>query len=259
MAKTRLEVKNALISYLEPINDVIAVWEGGSAATGFVDNYSDLDVTIVTTHDPTDPIFKLIDEHFESQYCILRKYRVPEPTWHHMSQCFYLLNDTEELFYADIAVVHYNNPVKFTETDRHGNAIVAFDKQGVFMASDTPTEEIEKLCKRVYAATTSIDFVIILELRKAIARNNWIASHSNYLQLVSRLLISLLNIKHRPQKADFGIRYIDRDYPVSDYELISDLLKVCSVKEIKSKTDIALMRYQDLVLELQHKYQARNT
>lgn len=230
---------------------IVAAWEGGSIATGYLDEFSDLDLLIVVEDEDTEPVFTLLQEYFERDYGIERSFRIPEPAWHGMSQCFYLLSDFPPFFYCDIAVVAAQNPHKFTEPDRHGNAVIWFDKQGIYKPVPTPNEERDLLLSRIYRNVTSTDWLGIIELQKALERDNWIASQMNYVMLLSRHLIPLLNIKYRPNKADFGIRYADRDYPPEAASELEDMLRIQDVADIRKHAEKAINWYYELKSEFE--------
>lgn len=251
MAHSAEEIRAGLKVFLEGREEVLAAWEGGSAATGWLDEYSDLDLEIVTGGSDTEPVFKLLEEYFAAQYGIERKFRMPEPAWHGMSQCFYLLRDCPAYFYCDIAVVTRENPHKFNEPDRHGHSVVWFDKAGVFKAEPTPQEAVEQLARRVWASATETDFLSRIELEKALARENWIAAYMNYWIFLNRQLVSLLNLKYRRAKADFGIRYSEREYPPAEAEKLADLLKTVCLEDIRKNYENALAWYQALIAELE--------
>ncbi len=250
MEHSSAKVRSGLKDLLKREKAVLAAWEGGSAATGFLDEYSDLDLLIVISDEDTEPIFKLLDGYLEDNYGIQKKFRLPEPTWHGMSQCFYLLRDFPNHFYCDICVVPASNPHKLTEPDRHGHAVVWFDKAGIYKPVVTPAEERNKLVGRVFASATAFDWLRVLELKKALARGKWISSQFNYMVFINRNLVPLLNIKYRPAKADFGINYVDREYPPEISAEISELLKVCSVEEIREKSARAINWFNELKEEL---------
>ena len=245
-----ISIKAELKDLLQGMPRVLAAWEGGSAATGYLDKYSDLDLTIVIADDDPEPVFKTLREHFSTLYGIDRQFRMPEPTWHGMSQCFYLLRDCEEFFYCDIAVVTAANPHKLTEPDRHGNALIWFDKGEMYTADNSSPEEQEKIILRILSFSVAIDFLSIIELEKALARGSWLASLSNFQTFVNRHLIPLLNIKYRPWKADFGIRYIERDYPQELVNEIQELLRYQDVDDLRHNSSKAINMYNQLKDEL---------
>ncbi len=247
---SRNEILLALIDVLKNEECAIAAWEGGSAATGFVDEYSDLDLIIVSEGEDANYLFQVIDKHFELRYGIESSFRVPEPTWHKMSQCFYFLKETGDYFYCDIAIVSKSNPSKLMEQDRHGKAIVYFDKLGIYDSTPTSDHQIDQMRKRFYAIATEYEFISIRETKKALARKNWIAAHMGYLQFINRSVVILLNLKYRPQKVDFGIRYADRDYPPEEAIRLEQWLRVSSIADILAKLPEVLDVYYQLKQEL---------
>jgi predicted nucleotidyltransferase len=251
---TYAAIKESLASRLEGEDRVLAAWEGGSAATGYFDEYSDLDLMIVIKDKDTESIFQILQDHLESKYGILRMFRVPEPAWHGMSQCFYLVKNCSEFFYLDIAVIPSENQRKFTEPDRHGHALVWFDKEGIYQPKETPNRERDDLARRVFHAATDYDWIITAELGKALARDNWIASQMNYHAFVNRHLVPLMNIKYRPAKADFGIRYAEREFPKAVAAELGDLLKISSLDDIRKGKDRVTELFEALKTELEPDY-----
>jgi len=249
-----MELKCKLKELLQNRPEVLAAWEGGSAATGFLDEYSDLDLGIVTDKAMADELFGLMEEFFDANYGIKARFRMPEPAWHGMSQCFYLLDKLPPLFYCDIAIVAQDNPHKFTEPDRHGNAVIWFDKEGIYKSDPTPKEELDAIANRVYRMATDTAFLGTIELQKALARKNWMAAHMNYVTFVFRHLVPLLNLKYRPAKADFGIRYAERDYPAREAEKLANLLKNKSIQDIEKNFTVALAWFEAVHKELQTIY-----
>lgn len=249
MHRDIINLKEKLKGLLYGKEAVLAAWEGGSAATGYLDDYSDLDLGIVTDTDSANEIFMLLEDFFTANYGIKEKFRMPEPAWHGMSQCFYLLDKLPPMFYCDIAIVHRDNPHKFTEPDRHGHAVIWFDKSGVYKADPTPREELEAIADRAVKMATDTAFLGIIELQKALARENWIAAQMNYITFIYRHLVPLLNVKYRPAKADFGIRYADRDYPKEAADKLAELLKIQSVDDIKANFARALPWFRALEQE----------
>jgi len=250
MLKTRdqicSELKELFINQIE----IIAVWEGGSAATGYLDEYSDLDLAVVCEDEAVESVFNLLENFLSEQYGIIRQFRMPEPTWHGFSQAFYLIDQVAELFYLDIGVLKKSLPDKFTESDRHGESVVWFEKEKIIDATPTPADKVKAKCAHFFKMATQADFIAVLEIRKAIARQLFSEAFPVYLQFISRNLGVLLNIKYRPAKVDFGLRYAYRDYQKADAELIENLFKVNSVKEVDKKFQIALQRYAELKEEI---------
>lgn len=245
------ELKDALKQMLENRDDVVAAWEGGSAATGFLDDHSDLDLLVVLKQGvETQPVFDAMEELFEGKWGILTRFRMPEPAWHGLSQCFYLLDKLPPLFYCDIAVTGAENPNKLTEPERHGNAVIWFDKHGVYTANPMPEEELKKLRDRMYAMATGTWWLMLMELKKSLARDNWLSALGNYNALLGRHVVSLMNLKYRPWKADFGSRYAEREYPPEAAEELIWLTKVASTDDIRKRLPRLVELYEELEREL---------
>lgn len=248
------EVKEALKKGLISREGVLAAWEGGSAATGHADQYSDLDLIIITDEVSADILFEELKKLLKKHFGVIRQFRMPEPCWHGMSQCFYLLRDTPDFFYCDIAIASRDNPNKFTESDRHGKAIVWFDHAGIYDAAESHASDVQSRARRLFHMATDIDFLTVIELNKAIARRNWIDSLMNYIQFINRNLVILLNLKYRVAKADFGIRYAQRDYPQEVFEMLERLLRVINIEDISQKSEEAIRLFEELKQELKAVY-----
>jgi predicted nucleotidyltransferase len=83
------EAKNLelIIATLEPKDFVLALWQGGSAAHGSTDEWSDIDIQVIVEDDRVEETFDIIEESLKTLSEIRFKWRVPEPTWHGHSQC----------------------------------------------------------------------------------------------------------------------------------------------------------------------------
>lgn len=246
----RSDVVRGLKRLLEKQQFVVAAWEGGSAATKKLDEYSDLDVLIVCEDDSVERVFDMLEYHLENAYGIMRKYRVPEPTWHNFSQSFYQIKNTSELFYLDIAVIKKSIPDKFTDPLRHGEGVFWFMKKDVFDESVDTMDDVNKRCKKFYKQATESDFLMILETKKALVRGRFVEAFPMYYGFIVRHLAVMLNLKNRKEKVDFNLRYISRDYNEEDLMLIDKALKVSTIDEMKEMFFQLLDEYLDLKEEL---------
>lgn len=250
------DVKDSLNQMLQSRPEVLALWEGGSVATGFSDEYSDLDLMIISLDKNADTLFSAIEQHLQDHYGILRKFRIPEPAWHGLSQCFYLLKDSPLHFYCDIAITHPENPNRHSETDRHGHAKVWYDPQNLFEIKTTDPAELEEIRRHVWRSATSIDFLMRIELEKNFSRQNWMAVQPNYMSFLNRCLVPLMNLKYRPLKAEFGIRYSDRDYPKDMADFLANLISIANLEDVKVKMPQMFAIYDSLKEELSVVYSA---
>jgi predicted nucleotidyltransferase len=238
---------------LESTSSIHCVWEGGSAATGFLDEYSDLDLGIICDDKKVEDNFNKIETYLQEKYGILQKFRLPEPNWHGHSQCFYLLENTPEMFYVDLMIQKLSAGNRFMESDRHGNSIVWFDNKRLFDPTPTPDEEIANKGKRFYKMISDSTWILLIDVKKQILRKNTIDAYVLYYQLISRMSY-LWNLKYRPAKSDFGLRYTHRDFPIETVDWLQNIFIVTDLDDMMNKLKIVEEKYQELLAELKSKW-----
>lgn len=246
----RMDLVNFFKPFVSSKDFIIAAWEGGSAATNRLDQYSDLDLCLVVEDDQVERTFQELDSFIDEQFGIIRKYRLPEPTWHGASQCFYVIDHVEPMIYLDIAVLKKSNPDKLMESDRHGHAVVWFDHEHIYNPTPSDPNTIKERGKKLFATTTQMDFLIMLEIEKGILRGRFYDVFPTYMGFISRYLSVFLNLKYRPEKADFGLRYGLIDYDQKDALLVEYAFKVSTIDELKHQYEVIKQRYFDLIDEL---------
>lgn len=234
-------------------DNILAAWEGGSAATGYLDEYSDLDLALITTDEMVEEIFELTEKFLKDNYGISHKFRMPEPNWHGHSQCFYKLTKSPEFFYVDFLIEKESAKNRFTESDRHGKSIIWFDKNNLIDPTPTPEEEIEEKCKKHYNLMSTLLPFMEMDIAKQIKRGNAIDAISIYNGLLNRMA-SLLNIKYRSHKFDFGLRYYYRDLPQNEVTFIEEITFVKDLNDLEAKLPKAIKKYKELIEELGKKY-----
>jgi len=242
---------NALKAFLQANPDIIAVWEGGSAATGYLDQYSDLDLAIICEDDAVESVFEAIEGYLTEHCGIANKFRLPEPTWHGHSQAFYILQDPPPPFYFDLVVMKRSAENQFLETDRHGEAVVWFDREGVIVPTRSDPEELATACKRAYIMSLATFDLTAIETEKQILRANWIDAMTNYHGLIQRRLATMLNLKYRPAQYDFGLRYAYRAYPKDVNDRLKRLMLISEFSELAEKFEEVKAWYRALAEELE--------
>ena len=253
--KSRTEIQQALKTFLQAQSPVVAAWEGGSAATGYVDEYSDLDVSIVVEDEAVEAVLQATMHYLESTYGILHSHRVPEPTWHGHSQIFVQVKQTAPLFYFDFVFIKQSHPNKLMESDRHGQAYVYFEKKPIYDSSVTPLDTMMSRAKHFYGLAASTDFLLRIEIKKQIKRDNFLEAFPLLMGFLNRNFGILCNLKYRPAKVDFGVRYAYREYGIEDRNLIEQGMKVSSIAGIKRLFPKIEKRFEALKEEISKTYQ----
>lgn len=206
-------MRKGILGVFDTFAWVRAMWEGGSAATGFLDDYSDLDLVMVVEDDRVEEAFRLFESFLEAEYGITRRFRMPEPCWHGHGQCFYFIEDCPPLYYIDLLVEKLSSNERLLEPDRHGKALVWLDRDGIVTGEGSDPLELSRRRSGFLGMLGATLPLTLVETRKQIARGNAIDAVAQYQRFLSGKLAGLLNLKYRPERFDFGIRYADRDYP----------------------------------------------
>jgi len=249
MTDFRQKIVTKLKRLLDSDKNIYSVWEGGSAATGYLDDYSDLDLGIICADDAIDNVFRKLEEFLSSNYGIKHKLIVPEPSWHGHSQRFYILEKTDPYFYLDILVEKLSSGNRFTESDRHGNSVVWFDKKDLIDPTPTPEEEIVAKGKNIFQRVKQAYPFLLLDVNKQILRGNQVDAFELYFRLLNRLGV-LLNLKYRHHKYDFGLRYAIRDFPEEIVQLLRKLLFPGKFEDLAECTKLVEVKILELIDEL---------
>jgi len=221
-------ILRAVVDGLSGSDDVTAVWEGGAAAFGRVDEWSDLDIMIAVRPGTKDAAITIVDRALESLGPITVRYRLPEPAWHGHSQVFYMLEDASPYEFVDTCFMDDDTERKFLEPETHGTARVHFDRAGfVDQQPADPGATRDRIAKRIAALrqTTQLGRTGTL---KELARGNDIEALAYYSGSILRPLVELLRIRHCPGRQQFHTRYIQYDLPV---EIVTRLRPLFFVRD----------------------------
>ncbi len=249
----RNTAKNRIMNLFESRLWMLGIWEGGSAATGFLDDYSDLDLGFVVKDDHVEETFQLFENLLEENYRIKSKLRIPEPTWHGHSQCYYFVENCPPLFYVDIVVEKESATDRLMEPDRHGKSQIWLNRNDILKPLPTPQKEMREKNKLFFRKQLESYPIFVTEVKKQILRGNRIDAMLEYQSFIMRKLAPLLNLTYRPAKFDFGIRYGEREYPPEIAARVANLFYVGAFEELDEKFKEASIWAEELAKELEVK------
>jgi hypothetical protein len=210
---TRTDILTGLRAALEPLGFVQALWEGGAAAFGRVDEWSDIDLQAAVDDDRVGEVFPLVEQALAQLGPIDLVYRIPEPAWHGHSQRFYRLANASPYRMIDFVVMKASVPEKFLQPEAHGNAVVHFDKTHCLTTPPlNPAAELARLQSRVEQLRIVFPLFQILTL-KELHRGNTLEAIAFYHSATLRPLVELLRIQHAPARNGFYLRYAHYDLP----------------------------------------------
>lgn len=215
----RRRVQDAIVSALRVRDDVAGCWEGGSAATGRLDEFSDIDLVIVAPLDAADAIFADIETAISAVGQISHRWQVDPPPFRDTAQRFYFLTGAPRFFAIDCVIVTASGTTQFLERERHGEPQVQFDRTGLIAA--LPLDEKALAARRKHRLGQLRGAVPVYRMltEKELARDHPLEALGFY-QVLLRALIELLGMRYRPDRFDYGWRYVETELPEHAQRLI---------------------------------------
>ena len=235
----REKILETLITALEPKDFVLAFWQGGSAAHGYTDEWSDLDIEVIVKDDEVQQTFDAVEEALQTISEISLKYRVPEPTWHGHSQTFYQLAEANPFLVIDFAVMKQSSRNDFLEVERHGNAVIAFDKANLVVPKNVNQSEHFSQMKERFTHQKKLFNFLQVFVKKEINRGHLAQAIANYQLYTLRNLVELLGMLYRPYRYDFTIKYFNRDFPPEVVARVEPLFCITDLADLAKKQQLA--------------------
>jgi predicted nucleotidyltransferase len=235
---TRSQIIAALHAALEARPEVLAASLGGSDATGRTDEFSDVDLVIVVEEGAVETTFAILHGALEELSPITHRWRLAEPTWHGNAQEFLSLRDADPAHFVDVVVLGPSGGERFLEVERHGNAIVLFDRVGVLAPAPLDRVALQARIDTRLAILRERFPLFQTLVTRAVRRGFVTEAAVTYQDHTYRPLIELLRIRHDPDRFDFGARYLDRDLPAAlrtEVEALALPGSLAEVEEFRSR------------------------
>ena len=241
----RQRILETIIATLEPKDFVLALWQGGSAAHESTDEWSDIDIQVIVEDDRVQETFDIVEESLKTLSEIGFKWRVPEPTWHGHSQCFYQLEEASPFLFIDFVVLKQSSPNDFLELERHGKLVIEFGKANVLVQpSLNRSEHLSKMQQRLAILRKTFDFFQII-VKKEINRGYLVSALSNYHTYTLQPLVELLGMVYRPERYDFRTKYFYRDFPTEVIARVEPLYCVMNLADLAAKQQQAEVLFSE--------------
>ena len=237
---SREQLLEALVGALKPQGYALAMWEGGAAGFDRVDRWSDADVQVIVKDGFVEQAFEVIEAALAELSEMDYRFRLPEPTWHGHSQCFYRLKDASPYLMLDIVFIQETSEAdRFMQTKTHGKPHVWFDKAGLVQETPLDIEAmVAKMKADLAADRMKLDLFWILTT-KEIKRGNGIEAISFYMNYVLRPLLAVLRTTHCPVRHFYTTRYAHYDLPEDTAKRLMELYFVKDLDELQGKFEQA--------------------
>lgn len=244
----RVALRGLLASALAEADTTRAVWEGGSAAFARADVWSDLDLVVVVRDEAVQATFALVEATLQAAAGIELIWRVPEPTLHGHAQRLYRLERASPYTLVDLVVMKVSAEGRFLEPERHGDALVLLDRDGLVADGrvfDRRAQEgrMHRAIAQIAARRGMLDLFVVKELRRA----RPLDALSRFQTLEIAPLVTLLRARHCPDRFDFGMRYLAEDLPAQLHAKLMALAYVSSPADLEAKSE-AVRRWIDQLL-----------
>lgn len=233
----RQRVRAALVDALRPFGDdpaFFAAFEGGSAATGRSDAFSDIDLCVVAEPALNEALFAAIEAALTKIAPFEHVWTVLDAPWPGFAQKFYLLQGAPRFFAVDCALLTADTARSFLEVERHGNAKVLFDPRGWVRPQHLNATAHEARLRRRLAQNRAAWPVYRMLVEKELARDRVLDAFGFY-QALLRMLVELAGMQHRPARFDYGWRYLHHDLPRELQQALTQLAYVADADALAQR------------------------
>jgi hypothetical protein len=232
-AHYRRALIEAVIARLLPITAVRACFEGGSAATGRLDEYSDIDLVIVAPLAAAGEAFDAVEAALAT-HGISHVWRVDPPPFPDTAQRFYFLADAPRFFAVDCVVVAEAAAGQLLERERHGQPLVYFDRTATIRARPVDAAALAARRARRWEQLQGAVPIYAMLVGKELARGRPLEALGFY-QALLRALLEVLGIVHRPHRFDFGWRYVETQLPEDERKRLTRYAFVADPEALRER------------------------
>lgn len=212
-AAFRASLLGALLPALEADPHVRACWEGGSVAMGRADAFSDIDLYLIVESAHQGAVFAAFEDALRRAAAINHTWRVDPPAFPGVSQRIYLLRGAPRFFALDCALLEPAGAAQFLERERHGEPRVHFARDAPIEAPPLDrARHAERLRKRLAQIRASWPVYRTI-VEKELARGRALDAIGFHFNGLLRPLVELAGMRHRPERFDYGWRYLHQELP----------------------------------------------
>jgi hypothetical protein len=246
---TREILIDAIQKAVEPLDEILAMYQGGSAAFGKADEMSDVDLQIIAVDEFAGHVIPLVEDAFAAVAIVKYRNEIPQPTWHGHRQVFYRFGNASPYLMLDLVVICASSPNKFLEPEIHGERVIAFDKTGI---TTIPPLDQAALQKTIEAArrTLLLDREFTgLYVTKELNRDHFIEAVTYYFAYTLNPLITLLRMKYSPARYNFRTKKVYDDLPEEVLARIAPFYAIRDANDLREKDQLASSWIRELVVE----------
>lgn len=242
----RETIIQALAAALRPLKHVHAMWEGGAAAFGRSDQWSDIDLYVDADDASVAGIAPVVEAALERLARIELKYLPPVPPPGNYLHLVYRLQGTPKWLLIDMAVVKHSSPDKFLEPELHGESRFIFNKGGAITCPPADRARLAAERKASLERTRLRFDLLSCFVAKEIARGNHVEALDIYQRLILGSLVEALRAEYDPLRYNYGPRYLKYHLPREVVARLERLYFVKDAEDLEAKYREAEAWFLDL-------------
>jgi len=246
----RKQIVDVLRATLEPLPFVEALAEGGAAAWGRIDAWSDIDLNVFIEEGKFDETFHAVEDALRAVSPINHTFVAHWPSEAGMQQKYYRLERASPFLQVDLAVLSRSATERYLEPEIHGENVVYFDKTGVTKVPPLDRVEFDRKLRERLASLKDQTEMFHVFVEKEMNRGNWIEAWANYRAYVVGPLTEVLRMKYGPLHHAFRTRYVHYELPREVVERLEGLLYVRDADELRKKYAEGLRWFREVAAEV---------
>lgn len=243
---SRAAILKTLRLALEPQKHILAMWEGGAAAFGRVDRWSDIDLMVAAKDGQAARAAGEIEGILKKLSPISAQLSANHPAWPDMIHTFYKLALADEFLIVDVGVMPQSSRDKLLETEIHGRALVHFDKAGVCKPPRLDRKKFMAGMQERKARLISMFELFSNFVKKELNRKNYIEAQYNYFMILN-MLVEALRMKHGPFHYDFRGRYLHYELPALAAAKLQNMFYVKDPADLRRKDAQARRWFKEVI------------
>lgn len=233
----RDQIIQAVQAHLEPLPYVYAMWLEGADATGYLDEYSDIDFNVDFEDAMEEQVIRETEAALSALGMIDFQYNMPHPH-PKLRQRVYHIEGTNEYLWIDFCWQLHSRKkeeCRFLRGSRVEQAAVLFDKTGVVQYIDEIPEknaaknsQILDDCKYRFSQHSRV--------LKYIRRGEYLEAYLYYNRYVLDPLVSLLRMRYTPAHVDYHLIHISHHLPEEEVRKLETFAQVPTFADLEEKT-----------------------
>jgi hypothetical protein len=227
------------------------MWEAGSTGFHRADDYSDLDIGILSRAGSNEKVWAIVDQAFDDLGGLALRWSEPNPLFEGMDKRVFRPLKATRWLQVDIGMFPESASELYNQPERHGTISVIFDRSERLQPPpwDEPSHRRhmqealhQNLMKwRIYHG----------QFRKEFARGRTVDAFACHLFFTLQPLLAVLGMRYRPHRWDFGYRYLKEELPSNVVEVIERLCYVQSPGSLEDRFAEADALFTKTVRELE--------